>query len=403
MYRKLDTNLKGVVNAYLLLTTIRELSMSFFATTYVLFLINQGLNLFEVNMVNVVFFVTMFVFEIPTGVIADVLGRKISVIAGFFIPAIGMIMYFFADSFLICALAEAISAIGFTCITGAFDAWLVDELRHYGYQEKPRWIFARGQQLGRLAGLISAMIGAFLGNHNLALPWLASGFFMTLGTIIAILIMKETTFMPTSFSFKKNWQDMFKTFKIGMSYAKNNSPVRFLISMSIIQSLSFMAPNMQWTVWFNQLLDDTKNLGLIWWGVTLAMMAGSGCARIISNKWNEKTMLMLTQIGIGVCVAIASLSTMIGLSLIFFLLHELGRGFYRPIKDDYLNANIPSEQRATLISTEAMAFHFGGAFGLALSGAVANTFGITITWILSGIILIFGTLIVSKNHYHQNQ
>ncbi len=392
MYKQLSDSQKKIVSTYWTVIATRELAMSFFATTYVLFLLARGLNLFEVNLVNTVFFITLFVFEIPTGVVADVWGRKISVIISFIFTTIGMITYFFAQSFLACAVAEAISAIGFTFMTGAFDAWLIDELKHRGYQEQTRWIFGRSQQIGKLLGLGGALLGAFVGSYNLALPWLGGALMLTGGIFSAIFLMKEESFTRRPYSVIAGWQEMGQTFKAGLTYAKSSAPVRFLVAMGIIQSLGFMAPNMQWTPWFKELLGSTTNLGFMWWGIALALVLGAELAHAITGKHNDKWLLVLTQIAIGLCVALVPLSRNLTYAVSAFLLHEFGRGLYRPLKDAYLNATIPSKQRATLLSLDAMSFHIGGAVGLVVSGAIANTFGIATAWVLSGGLLIVGTL-----------
>ena len=218
---------------------------------------------------------------------------------------------------------------------------------------------------------------------------------LTCGIFSTSFLMKEESFTRRPYSVIAGWQEMEQTFKAGVTYAKSNAPVRFLVAMGIIQSLGFMAPNMQWTPWFNELLKRTTDLGFMWWGVVLALVLGAELARVIAGKHNDKWLLGVTQIGVGVCIAITPLvSGNVAIPISLFLLHEFGRGLYRPLKDAYLNANIASKERATLLSLEAMSFHIGGAVGLVVSGAVANTFGIVAAWVMSGSLLVLGTLVV---------
>jgi len=403
MYAQLNKTQKRTVKTYWIVWGIRELGASFFATTYVLFLLARGLNLFEANLVNVVFFATLFLFEIPTGVVADVWGRKISTVIAYGVTALSMGLYFFANSFLTCAIAEAVGAIGFTFLTGAFDAWVVDELKYHNYQGQVRWIFGRAQQIGKLASIAGSFIGAFMGSFNLALPWLGASVVLVVGGIYASVCMNEKSFQRRPYSFTSGWREMGTTFKTGIAYTRASKPMRFLIIMGIVQSFSVMAPNMQWTPWFKQLLGSTINLGFVWWGIALAIVLGAEFARAIAkgdSKQNEKLWLILSQIAIGVCIISTPLLQNVPLALVAFLMHESGRGLYKPLKDAYLNANIPSEQRATLLSFDAMAFHIGGVIGLATSGAIANAFGIPMAWVVSGSVLILGTLVIARNNNH---
>ncbi len=400
MYKQLSKPQQRTVATYFVVSASRELSMSFFATTYVLFLLSRGLNLLEANLVNTVFFVTLFVFEIPTGIVADVWGRKISTIISFWLAAVGMAVYFFAGSFLMCAAAEAISAIGMTFVTGAFDAWLVDELAFHGFSGQTRWIFSRSQQAGKIASLAGALIGAFMGGINLALPWVASAATMIATALLASASMSEQSFVRRPYSFGAGWRQIGTTWKTGTAYARKSKPVRFLVVMSVIQSVGFMAPNMQWTPWFKQLLGSSTDLGFVWWGVALMLMLGAELARGLAGNRSEQWTLCAVQIVIGACVVFAPYSSVTAYSLFFFLMHELGRGLYKPLQDAYLNANIPSAERATLLSLNAMSFHIGGAFGLVASGALANAWGIPAAWVASGIVLILGTSVVFTNGHH---
>lgn len=392
---------RKTIRAYWVISAAREFAMSFIATTYVLFLLARGLNLFETNMVNVVFFATLFLFEIPTGIVADVWGRKISVVIAFGVTAIGTGAYFFANSFLECALAEAISAIGLTFFTGAFDAWLIDELKHHGYKGETRWIFSKSQQIGKITSMVGVFAGALMGSKNLALPWIVSSFAFGVSSLCTSIWMKEKSFIRKPYSFIAGWQEMGRTFKTGFVYARRNKPMRFLMTMGLVQSFSVMAPNMQWTPWFKQLLGNTVNLGFVWWGIALALVLGAELAQAITkDSSRQKLWLILSQITIGAFIALTPLTQNVPLALAAFLLHEFGRGLYKPLKDSYLNANIPSEQRATLLSFDAMAFHIGGAIGLTVSGAIANAFGIPTAWIVSGGALVLATLMIAKNGNH---
>ena len=402
MNTQLNRKQWGIVWIFWTVGGLREFGMSFFATTYVLFLLSRGLNLFEANLVNTVFFVTLFLFEIPTGVIADVYGRRISVIIAYVIKAIGMGLYFISHSFWACALAEGISAIGMTFATGAFDAWLVDEIKTHGYRENTRWIFSRGQQIGKLAGLVAALVGSWLGSIDLAIPWIAASASLSVGALVAICAMREDSFQKRTYSWNAGWSEMGKTFRAGLTYVRQSSTMRFLIVMGLVQSFSVMAANMQWAPWFSGLLGETKTLGFVWWGITIAIVLGSELAtKAVKLVQSEKWALIATNIAIGIGIAFATLFGNFAVGISVFLFHELSRGMYRPLKDAYLNANIPSEQRATLISFDAMAFHIGGALGLVVSGALANSFGIPIAWIVSGTVLIIGTFMVAMNGVHK--
>ena len=84
---------KKIIRLYMVLNAIESLASSLVVATCVMFFIERGLNLFEVNIVILVGVVVVFIFEIPTGAIADIFGRKISCICGYFMAAFGFFVY----------------------------------------------------------------------------------------------------------------------------------------------------------------------------------------------------------------------------------------------------------------------------------------------------------------------
>lgn len=122
-----------IINQYLILTGLFNLGTSMAVATYVTFLMWRGLDLFQVNLVNVVFFTTMFFFEIPTGAFADRYGRKKSYVIACFLFSMGEIVYSLSYTMTGFICAEMLAGIGRTFANGAFHAWFVDTLKYHGY------------------------------------------------------------------------------------------------------------------------------------------------------------------------------------------------------------------------------------------------------------------------------
>lgn len=389
---------KHTIRLYLFFTLATKLGMSFISATYVMFLISRGLNLFEVNLVNFVFFTTLFLCEIPTGVVADVFGRKTSFVISCFLLSIGMLIYAVSYSFWGFVLAEATGAVGATFASGAFQAWLVDKLKYQSYSESLGPVFTKEQQVTHIAGILGAVAGAFLADKNATLPWIAGGIVMFLAGILAWMLMKEEYFVRQSFSFKSGLQSMKGTIHASMHYGIKSKVVRFILLMGVIQYFATQAPNMQWQPFFSQFLPNKTSLGFMFGGISLCFIIGSTLSpRFLRFMRDEKRALVVSQMGIGIGVLSTVLLNWFPLAIGVFLLHEVARGLFRPLKDAYLNENIPSKERATLISFESTAHHIGGMAGLLFSGFFAEYASITTAWILSGGILAVTTLWLMRN------
>src|SRR5262249_32782340 len=160
------------------ISCLYRLSWSALGPTYAMFLIGRGLDLVHVNLVLAVYLLVTCLFEVPTGAVADVFGRKGSFILSCLIRAMAFGRDYLSNSFAEFLVAEFIDAIGTTLATGAFDAWAVDGMREEGDQRQPDRVFARAMMLSQAFAIVGGFSAAQLAQHDIALPWLmgTSGF-----------------------------------------------------------------------------------------------------------------------------------------------------------------------------------------------------------------------------------
>src|ERR671918_719359 len=137
-----------VIRSYLIISGLFTLSASLIWGINTLFLLDAGLSIFEVFVANAVFTAAMALFEIPTGVVADTRGRRISFLLSEATLAIGTLAYVgvaaIQGGVVLFSLAGVILGLGFTFYSGAVEAWLVDALRAAGFRDELDRVFARG-------------------------------------------------------------------------------------------------------------------------------------------------------------------------------------------------------------------------------------------------------------------
>jgi len=394
---------KETIWLYFLFTMATSLGMSFISAIYVMFLISRGLNLFEINIVNFVFFTTLFICEVPTGAVADVFGRKVSYVCSCFLFSLSMFVYAISTSFWGFVLAEIIAAVGYTFSSGAFQAWLVDRLKHQEYTGSLNLIFSKEQQIIQISAILGSISGAFLSNKDMVFPWIVGGGVMFIAGILSIFLMKEEYFTRQKFSFRNGFQSMKNTIQASINYGIKSEIVRFIILIGTVQCFAVQAPNMQWQPFFSQFLPNKTSLGFLFAGISVAILIGAALSSWFLRKAkDEKLALIISQIIIGVGIASAAIFNVFSIAISIFLFHEIARGIFRPLKNVYLNENIPSKERATIISFESMSYRVGGMIGLIFSGFIAENISITSAWLLSGGILIAITLAIAKNHKNNN-
>lgn len=384
---------------YVGFSALLNTAIALHSTVYTLYLISKGLNLFEVNLVNVVFYVTLSLFEIPTGAYADIFGRKSSLVLSAAVQAAGCLVYFSSNHIWGFMLAESILAIGVTLMSGAFDAWAVDRLKHFGHEGDLAKIFVKKARWQQFSSIVAGFAGAYLGSVYLGLPWLLSGILLIGIAILAQVVLKEEYFSRSVTSMRHGLVSMKGIAKDSFYLGLKLKPVKFLLALGLVQYASIMAYNMQWQPWFEQAFQSRQLLGWLWVGMSLAVLFGNKLVVWLREKSGgvEKA-LLVSQLAIALFGAITVWVPVFGLSLLSFLLHEVPRGTFRPLSDAYLHKHVPSGQRATLGSFQSMAHHAGGAVGLAVSGLVAQRFGIPAAWYVSSLTLVVGSWLVYKKY-----
>lgn len=382
------------------LSGLTSLGTSFILATYVIFQRAYQLDYLESNICNFVFLASMFIFEVPTGAIADVYGRKNSFVISCLLLGTSMFVYAASTSFLGFLLAEVICGLALTFATGAFEAWAVDRLKQLGSQTTINHLMVRQAQIEKLGAMCGAALGAWLNNKNILIPWIAAGSIQIFTGLAALILMKEEGFTPKANSLQESYQTLKSTVKNSLSQIKQNQAVGFVVVSGAIYNLCLQPTNMQWQPYFSSFLGpNTTPLGFIFSGIMVAVMIGAQFANKWTTLWQSSPNAMIAaKLLIGLFIVMTSSLTKFPAILTFFLLHEVVRGIYWPIKDAYIHNNINSEERATTISFESMVRQIGGMIGLLASGLAAKYTSIPLTWGLSGLALLISALWLWKRN-----
>ena len=129
---------RGIVRSYLAIGAFTTLAQSLIWGVNTLFLLDAGLDIFQVMIVNGAYSAGMLVFEVPTGVVADTVGRRVSYLLSVAIIIASTLLYMWFGiagmGVWPFVLASVLLGLGFTFYTGAVDAWMVDALHAVGYE-----------------------------------------------------------------------------------------------------------------------------------------------------------------------------------------------------------------------------------------------------------------------------
>ncbi len=384
---------KRIVRSYLTLTGIYILSASLIWGVNTLFLLDAGLSISQVFFANAIFTGAMALFEIPTGVLADTRGRRISFLLSIAILFIGTLGYVAAaqmgGGLWLFGLMSVILGLGYTFYSGAMEAWLVDALNASGYEGELDDVFARGSMITAVGMLVGSILGGFLGTINLAVPFLVRAGLLVAVFIIAYFTMHEIGFTPSKSSLSELPAEMRKIARSSVKYGWQQPSMRLLMITSFVQATFFAWGFYAWQPYFLELLgrDAPWVAGVVAALVALAMMAGNYIVQRRSHKAGRRTTLMLSAAVIGTLAAIAvGLVNSFWLAVAFYLLASLTMGVWKPVKQAYMHQLIPSAQRATVVSFDSLVDSAGSVVGQIGLGQLAETRSIAAGYVVGGML-----------------
>jgi MFS family permease len=374
-------------HTYYLVFGLYSLSWSFLGPVYALFLLSRGLDFFQINAVLAVYLIAAFVFEVPTGAVADRVGRKLSFLLSCAVRTAAFALYASASSFADCLLAEFIDAAGSTLASGALEAWAVDGIRSDGDRRPVDRVFARAQAVSRTLMIASGLVSGYVAEHNIAAPWVMGAVGFAITGCLAAAVMREPARQAAADAARPS---LAHTVGEGFAVLRRTPVLRFLCFVTLAAAFAIMPVHQTWQPRMQALTGQgTALMGWIWALINTATIAGSVLLPRLLPHVRRSHMLVAVTLWRGLSIVAAALATDFTIALIALLCAEVGFGLSEPMLQAWTNEHVEPAQRAMLLSVRAMAFTLGGGVGLVGVGLVARAAGIPVAWLVSGGILVF--------------
>ena len=387
--------MKKIVFIYQIARISFEFSFFFFAAHYVIYLQSFGFDLFQVNTINAVFMTGVLIMEIPTGVIADLVSRKKSYLIGLWLKSIGFWGYFLAGSFVGIVVSELILAAGACFISGALEAWLVDELRKTGDNFSLTHIFSDTEYKATIAQIFGGGAGGVLATLNLKLPWLTGAILLAcLAIVMATIMPADSNPLPST---TKERRQLFVAYlKQGIKIGYHHKLLRRLFILLAIATFSWQPINMFWQPLFKSSWG-MLSLGFIWMAIKITIAFANRLASKIKQRLEVAIYWSMLQSAVAIFLLtfINNLPLVLGL----FIFHEIGRGLFSPLKKSLINKQITTHKlRATILSLESMLTKMGATSGLLISGWLGKNTNIIFSWKIFSLLLIIASIYFLFNY-----
>lgn len=343
-----------------------------------------GLSPLQLVLVGTLLEAVCFVAEVPTGVVADLYSRRLSVIIGFALVGLGITLEASVPVFLAVLGSQVLWGVGATFLSGAIEAWITDEVG----ADRVAALFVRGTQVGLIGQLLGIAGAGALGLVWLRLPIFvgAAGLLVLAGTLA--LVMPERHFRPDRGDLTTFGQ-LLAQLRAGLSLARARPLVRTLMLVSLVGGLSSEAFDRLWTprlledFRFPQLLGSSQPAvwfaGITFIGALLALLVSALVNRVSPATLTQHSPARLLAGLAGVqVVAVAgfALAGYFWLALAMLWLRQIASVISGPVNSAWMNRQLEPNVRATVLSMESQVNAIGQVVGGPVLGGVGSAVSI---------------------------
>ena len=360
------------------------LSMPAFVVAAVYFVREVHMSPLQLVATGTVMEVAVFLFEVPTGVVADTYGRRLSLAIAFLVQGAAWILVGAVPEFWVIAVAWFVWGIGATFESGAYQAWITDEVG----VERVGGVFMRGARLGYAGALVGLAGSVAIALWSMQAAVIVGGVVVVGCGLACIFLMPETGFVPRSAGERGRVSDLTRTALAGARFVRVQPLLLLILGIAFFAGMSSEALDRLWeahfirdvglphvgsldpVVWFGLFGACVLLAGLVASTVLIRRFDGASSATLARALFALTATLMVAELGFALAGSLA-------LALGALVLARLARSLLRPVSMTWLNQQIEdSSIRATVISIAGQADAIGEAGGGPALGGIGNVFGI---------------------------
>lgn len=353
-----------------------------------------GLNPLQLVLIGTALEVSAFLLEIPTGVVADVYSRRLSIIIGTALLGVSCVLLGSIPFFLAILLSHVIAGAGYTFLSGAAQAWIADETS----ETLASKAYMRGAQVGQVCSLIGIGVSTGLAHLQLNLPTIVGGALFIGLAIFTAFTMTEVGFQPIPQQERTSWKVMGDTFREGIRVVRERSVLAAILSIGIFFGMHTEGFDRLWEAHLlkNFTFPEIGTLEpVIWFGV---INVGSNIIQIvgteIARRWLDTSsqlaipralffinaLLVVSLVGFGLVGNFA-------LVIVIYWSIRLFRSLDQTISTIWINQHVDSRVRATIFSIMGQADACGQAVGGPIFGAIGRIVSLRAAMVAAGAFL----------------
>ncbi len=354
-----------------------------------------GLTPLQLVLVGTTLETVIVLFEVPTGIVADLVSRRRSVLIGLVLIGAGFIVEGSLPVFGAILAAQVLWGLGYTFTSGATEAWITDEVG----EEQVGPVLLRGTQASLIGTFVGIVLATALGLISIRLPIVLGGVGFVVLAIMLRRWMPETNFRPTPKEDRSTFAQMAHIFRDGLRVARSRPVVRVLLLASLLVGLSSEAFD---RLWAKHLIDDIgfppiagDNDLVLWFGVIalvgtlISLVATELFNRVHPESLGPGTptrVLALLAGGRVLATLVFALAGSLPLALGMLWTRSLIGSLFHPVTQAWMNRNIEPRTRATVLSFQEQIGSVGEIGGGPPLGWVGSRFGVRTALVAGGLV-----------------
>ncbi len=381
-------------NSYLILRFFSALFLQAIFTVNLLYQAQVvGLGPLQMVLVGRALELSGFLFEIPTGILADVKSRRLSILIGTAVTGCGFMIVGFVPVFEAVVFGHVVWGLGYTFCSGATEAWIVDEVG----ETRAADAFTRGAQWDQIGAFAGIGVGVGVGLYGVQAAVVAGGAGMLLLAIILSFVMPERGFVPVSKEERRTWGAIRDTVAAAQSLTRRQRGFGLLLTVSFVYGLHSEGFDRLWVPHVLAIGLPANLQPVIWFGLASACARALGvltvevARRRVDMVSKESLMRALQVISVLLVVSITAiaLSGHWWLALLLYCMERALHAGSQPLYYTWLNLHIDRPQvRATIFSVNSQMNAIGQVFGGPVAGAVGERLGLRAALLSSALLLL---------------
>ena len=360
-----------------------------FMPIIVLFYQDNGLQMRDVLTLQAIYSISIVLMEIPSGYLADIWGRKNTIILGSILGTLGYIAYYFSYGFAGFLIAELILGFGQSLISGADSAMLYDTLYEEDKQDSYLKYEGRVLSVGNFAETIAAIGGGLLAEISLRTPFFAQIAIASIAIPASLILYEPKRVKQLAKGSMSHIMSIVKYSLIENITLRRNILYSSLIGCATLTMAWFLQPYLYEVIGFSR-----SEIGIAWALLNLTV----GLTTLVAYKIEKKIGMLRIIVLIAVLIPLGyiitgSTNTLWAIPILF--LFYFTRGIATPVLKDYINRMTNSDIRATVLSVRNFVIRIFFSITGPFLGYFSDAYSIQTALLLAGGIFATGSILTT--------